>query len=64
MVTGKFIEIFQRRGFFHQCTDLAQLSELMGQQSIVAYTGFDCTAPSLHVGNLIQIMILRLHKSW
>ena len=44
----------------HQCTDLKMLDDLASQKTISAYIGFDCTAPSLHAGSLIQIMILRL----
>ncbi len=53
-----FLQIAQERGFLHQCTDLQGLKKVT-QQPTVAYIGFDCTAPSLHVGSLIQIMILR-----
>lgn len=55
-----FIEEFIARGFFHQATDLEQLKELTSKNKIAAYIGFDPTAKSLHVGNLMQIMILRL----
>ena len=48
------------RGFLNQCTDLEKLENMTNQKSISAYIGFDCTAPSLHVGSLLQIMILRL----
>ena len=48
------------RGFFHQCTDKDKLTDLVNNKSIKAYIGFDCTAPSLHVGSLLQIMCLRL----
>ncbi|MCI5049616.1 MAG: tyrosine--tRNA ligase [Rickettsiales bacterium] len=54
-----FIESCKARGFFHQCTDEAALSELMNKESIPAYIGFDATASSLHVGSLLQIMLLR-----
>ncbi len=47
------------RGFLHQCTDLAMLDEHCSQKPICAYIGFDCTADSLHVGNLVTIMLLR-----
>jgi len=57
---SKFLKEFYQRGFLAQATDLAKLDEVMSQQSIVAYIGFDCTATSLHAGSLIQIMILRL----
>ena len=48
------------RGYMHQATNLDGLDELLSQQPISAYIGFDCTADSLHVGSLIQIMMLRL----
>ena len=48
------------RDFFHQCTDKTKLTELTSTKSIKAYIGFDCTAESLHVGSLLQIMCLRL----
>jgi len=54
-----FITICKERGFFHQCTDETALRELMQGQAVPAYIGFDCTAKSLHVGSLMQIMILR-----
>ena len=55
-----FLQEFQERGFLHQCTDLAKLESLMRGKKIAAYIGFDLTATSLHVGNLMQVMILRL----
>jgi tyrosyl-tRNA synthetase len=48
------------RGFLHQATDLDGLDALAAEQPITAYIGFDCTADSLHVGNLVGIMLLRL----
>jgi tyrosyl-tRNA synthetase len=47
------------RGHFHQCTDLEGLDELATRERVVGYIGFDCTADSLHVGHLVQIMMLR-----
>lgn len=55
-----FIQEFIARGFYHQATDLEALKELTSKQKITAYIGFDPTASSLHVGNLMQIMMLRL----
>ena len=55
-----FIEDFKQRGYFYQCTNEEQLSSAMAKGPIAAYIGFDCTAKSLHVGNLMQVMILRL----
>lgn len=57
---SKFLNEFYQRGFLAQATDLAKLDEIMSQQAITAYIGFDCTASTLHAGSLIQIMILRL----
>ncbi len=55
-----FLKTLSARGFIHQCTDDAGLDALLKQQTPVpAYIGFDCTAPSLHVGSLLQIMALR-----
>ena len=55
-----FLEEFKKRGYFYQCTNEEGLLEKMQNQKIVVYLGFDCTAASLHVGNLMQVMILRL----
>ena len=54
-----FINIMNERGFIHQITDEEKLKKEMITSSIIGYIGFDCTAPSLHVGSLIQIMMLR-----
>ena len=59
-----FLSEFQKRGYFNQCTDQSALSELMLKSKIKAYIGFDCTAPSLHVGSLMQIMCLRLLQKY
>lgn len=56
---SEFLNIIQERGFLHQCTDLEGLDSLLSKEKVSAYIGFDCTAPSLHVGSLMQIMILR-----
>ena len=48
------------RGFLNQCTDLDKLDKVSKEKPIKAYIGFDSTAPSLHVGSLMQIMVLRL----
>ena len=56
---GDFLAEASARGFIFQCTDEAALAEAM-RAPIAAYIGFDCTADSLHVGSLVQIMILRL----
>ncbi len=55
-----FIEEFINKGYFHQCTDLDRLTIITKETKIAAYIGFDCTATSLHIGSLMQIMILRL----
>jgi len=57
---NKFLTEFKERGFFYQCTGEDDLSKLMDKEKINAYIGFDCTAESLHVGSLLQIMCLRL----
>jgi tyrosyl-tRNA synthetase len=56
---SEFLNTLQARGYIHQCTDLEGLDELAAQKTVTAYIGFDCTAPSLHVGNLLGIMMLR-----
>jgi tyrosyl-tRNA synthetase len=53
-----FLNTLDERGFIHQCSDFAGLDALAGRREVVAYVGYDCTAPSLHVGNLISIMML------
>jgi tyrosyl-tRNA synthetase len=57
---NKFLTEFKARGFFYQCTGEEDLSKLLDKEKINAYIGFDCTAESLHVGSLLQIMCLRL----
>jgi tyrosyl-tRNA synthetase len=57
---NKFLKEFRDRGFFYQCTGEENLSQLLDKEKIRAYIGFDCTAESLHVGSLLQIMCLRL----
>ena len=56
---SEFLKTLDERGFIHQQTDAAGLDELAAKGPIVAYIGFDCTARSLHVGSLVQIMMLR-----
>ncbi|MBA3055143.1 MAG: tyrosine--tRNA ligase [Sphingomonadales bacterium] len=53
------LRLLDERGYIHQLTDPAGLDELAGKQVIPGYIGFDATAPSLHVGSLVQIMMLR-----
>ena len=57
---NKFLKEFKERGFFYQCTKEEELSNLLDSKKITGYIGFDCTAESLHVGSLLQIMCLRL----
>ena len=57
---NKFLKEFKDRGFYYQCTADDELSKLLDKEKIKAYIGFDCTAGSLHVGSLLQIMCLRL----
>ena len=57
---NKFLKEFKDRGFFYQCTGEVELSKLLDEEKINGYIGFDCTAESLHVGSLLQIMCLRL----
>jgi len=57
---NKFLKEFKERGFFYQCTSEDDLSKLLDKEKIKGYIGFDCTAESLHVGSLLQIMCLRL----
>ena len=57
---SNFLQEIQDRGYLNQCTDLDKLDEICNKKSIAGYIGFDCTASSLHVGSLLQIMILKL----
>ena len=61
---NKFLKEFKDRGFFYQCTDEDDLSRLLDKEKINGYIGFDCTAESLHVGSLLQIMCLRLLQKY
>ncbi len=54
-----FLVTLQERGYIHQCSDLAGVDEKAKAGELVAYIGFDCTAPSLHIGSLVQIMMMR-----
>ena len=53
-----FLDVLQSRGFIHQISDPDSLDVLAARRELVAYIGFDCTAPSLHVGSMVQIMCL------
>ena len=59
-----FLTEFQNRDYLNQCTNIDDLNNLMNSQKIRAYIGFDCTAQSLHVGSLMQIMCLRLLQKY
>ena len=54
-----FMQTMSERGFMHQSTDAEALDDLLNNQVVTAYIGYDCTADSLHVGHLIQIMMQR-----
>ncbi|MGE5270843.1 MAG: tyrosine--tRNA ligase [Thiohalocapsa sp.] len=57
-----FLAAAQERGYIHQCTDAAALDARLQAGPVVAYIGYDCTADSLHIGNLTGIMLLRLFQ--
>ncbi len=59
MFKSDFLRVFEERGFIHQCSDPAGLDALAIEGPVSGYIGFDCTASSLHVGSLLQIMKLR-----
>ena len=61
---NKFLLEMQSRGYLNQCTDIDKLDEICNKKSISGYIGFDCTASSLHVGSLLQIMILKLMQKY
>jgi tyrosyl-tRNA synthetase len=53
-----FLNVLQERGFIHQCSDVAGLDALAARGEATAYVGYDCTAPSLHIGNYLTMMML------
>jgi tyrosyl-tRNA synthetase len=53
-----FLNILQERGFVHQCSDFDGLDALAAKGQATAYVGYDCTAPSLHIGNFLSMMML------
>ncbi len=53
-----FLNTLDERGFIHQCSDFAGLDALAAKGEVIAYVGYDCTAPSLHIGNFLTIMML------
>jgi len=57
-----FLAAAAERGFIHQCTDFAGLDARLAAGPVTAYVGYDCTADSLHIGNLLSIMLLRLFQ--
>ena len=61
---NSFLSEFKERDYFNQCTNSDELEQLMNKNKIRVYIGFDCTAPSLHVGSLLQIMCLRLLQKY
>jgi len=61
---NSFLSEFKQRDYFNQCTNSDELEMLMNKKKIRAYIGFDCTASSLHVGSLLQIMCLRMLQKY
>jgi len=61
---NSFLSEFKQRDYFNQCTNSDELETLMNNKKIRAYIGFDCTASSLHVGSLLQIMCLRMLQKY
>ena len=53
-----FLKVMTERGFIHQCSDLPGVDKAAAEGRVVAYVGYDCTAPSLHIGHLLSIMML------
>jgi tyrosyl-tRNA synthetase len=53
-----FLNVMQERGFIHQCSDFDGLDALAAKGQATAYVGYDCTAPSLHIGNYLTMMML------
>jgi tyrosyl-tRNA synthetase len=53
-----FLNVLQERGFIHQCSDFEGLDALAAKGKATAYVGYDCTAPSLHIGNFLTMMML------
>src|SRR5829696_8161572 len=56
--TSDFLSVLTERGYIHQCSDLEGLDAKAHTGGLIAYVGYDCTAPSLHVGHLLSIMML------
>jgi tyrosyl-tRNA synthetase len=53
-----FLNVMNERGFIHQCSDIEGLDALAAKGEVIAYVGYDCTAPSLHIGNFLSLMML------
>ena len=53
-----FLRVLTERGFIHQCSDVPGLDALAAKGQAVGYVGYDCTAPSLHIGNFLSMMML------
>jgi len=60
IMKSDFLKLLQERGYINQCTNLDELDKVASTETIVGYIGFDATAKSLHVGSLVQIMMLRI----
>ena len=56
---NSYLTEFKDREYFNQCTNFESLDQLMNKKKIRAYIGFDCTAPSLHVGSLSLYLLIR-----
>jgi tyrosyl-tRNA synthetase len=57
--SSTLLRLLDERGYIHQVTDAAALDALASERVVPGYIGFDATASSLHVGNLVSIMLLR-----
>ena len=57
---SSLIQELRLRGYIHQCTNIEELDQLAAKKKLVAYIGFDCTAESLHIGSLLQLMLIRI----
>ena len=62
--TSDLIKELTLRGYIHQCTNIEELDKLVKKKKLTAYVGFDCTAESLHVGSLIQLMLIRILQKY
>ena len=58
MFKSEFLNEINARGFIYQATDIQNLDTIMNQKNITAYIGFDITSDSLHIGSLVQLMLL------